>query len=48
MSLLNKAGCSDRKTAVERTVESEMHQNRLAEKTERELGVIEKKKQGAE
>ena len=47
MSLLSKAGCCDRKTAVERMVESEMHQNKLAEKMEREVGVIEQKKQGA-
>ena len=48
MSLLSKAGCSDRKTAIERTVESEMRQNRLAEKMERELGVREKNTQGAQ
>lgn len=48
MSLLSKAGWSDRKTAAERTVESEMRHNRLAEKMERELGVGEKNTQGAQ
>ena len=46
--MLSKAGCSDRKTAIERTVESEMRQNRLAKKMERELGVREKNTQGAQ
>lgn len=48
MSLLSNAGWSDRKTAAERTVESEMRHNRLAEKMERELGVGEKNTQGAQ